>query len=70
MALRIDSSPCDAGNKPGLLAVAASDWHHGLADFHLGTGHTIPLTMPDIRLQAISDPPELSVIFYLREESI
>jgi len=42
MAFRIDSRSCDAGNKLGLLTAARSDWHHGLADFHLGTGHQDP----------------------------
>jgi hypothetical protein len=71
MAFRIDSRSCDAGNNPGPSAVACNDWHHEPADFHLGTGHTVPTT--DAGYTTASDfpkPPELSITFYLREESI
>jgi hypothetical protein len=42
MAHRTASTPLDADNKFGSLPAVHSDWHSGVADFHLGTGHTAP----------------------------
>jgi hypothetical protein len=70
MANRSASTPRDAGNKPGSSPAVACDWHRGVADFHLGTGHTAPTsdagytTASDFRLARTSITP------YLREESI
>jgi hypothetical protein len=42
MAHRTASAPLDADNKLGSWPAARSDWHSGVADFHLGTGYTVP----------------------------
>jgi hypothetical protein len=70
MASRIASAPCDAGNKLGSLTAAVFDWHRGVADFHLGTGHTAPTQDAGYTTASPSLSPQLSIIPYLREESI
>lgn len=42
MAHRSASAPLDADNKLGSSPAVRSDWHCGVADFHLGTGHSVP----------------------------
>jgi len=42
MAHKTASAPLDADNNVGNLPAARNDWHCGVADFHLGTGLTVP----------------------------
>lgn len=71
MALRIDSRSCDADNNLGLITAARSDWHHEPADFHLGTGHQDPTHDAEYTTASVSRiRQKLSIILYLREESI
>jgi hypothetical protein len=42
MAHRTASALLDADNKLGSSPAVRSDWHSGVADFHLGTGYTVP----------------------------
>jgi hypothetical protein len=70
MALRIDSRSRDAGNKLGPSRPLATIGTASLQISISARDIKIPLMMPDIRLQATSDSPELSITPYLREESI
>jgi hypothetical protein len=70
MDSRIASAPCNAGNKLGSMAAVAFDWHRGVADFHLGTGHTVPTQDAGYTTASLPCLPQLSIIPYLREESI
>jgi hypothetical protein len=71
MALRSASTPHDAGNKPGSSPAVACDWHRGVADFHLGTGHTAPTSDAGYTTASVFPSRQnLSITFYLREESI
>ena len=70
MALRIAFTSPDAGNNLGTHTADVRDWHRDVADFHLGTGHTLPTQMPDIRLQANFIRQQRSVASPLTEESI
>lgn len=71
MALRIAFTPRDAGNNRGILAAALCDWHRGVADIHLGTGHTVPTqdagytTASELQCAIIK-----SISSFLTEESI
>jgi hypothetical protein len=42
MAHRTASASLDADNNAGSSPAVCNDWHRGVADFHLGTGHTVP----------------------------
>lgn len=70
MALRIASAPREAGNKPGSSPAVLSDWHRGVADIHLGTGHTAPTSDAGYTTASELRTARLSVNLYLREESI
>ena len=72
MAHRVAPPARDADNTVGNARIAAlSDWRRVDADSMSARDSKIPLQMPDIRLQALSQhaikPDRLS---YLREESI
>jgi hypothetical protein len=71
MAIRVLLRPLDADNIRGSLPAARNDWRSGHADSMSARDNTIPLQMPDIRLQA--KPARLfkiDLLCYLREESI
>lgn len=71
MANRVHPTPHDADNYAGSLPAARNDWRRGDADSMSARDSTIPLQMPDIRLQAKSRKAiNLGCSFYLREESI
>lgn len=69
MAHRTASAPRDADNKLGSLPAVHSDWHRGVADFHLGTGHSSHYRC---RIYDCKRTPvrQSSVSLYLRGESI
>jgi len=64
------SAPLDADNKLGSSPAVRSDWHSGVADFHLGTGYTVPTQ--DAGYTTASELPsrQTSISLYLRGESI
>jgi hypothetical protein len=70
MATRIASAPIDAGNKPGSLPAVEADWHFGVADFHHGTGTTLPTSVAGYTTASVSLLRQHSIILYLRRESI
>jgi len=71
MANRVHPTPHDADNYAGSLPAVRNDWRRGDADSMSARDSTIPLQMPDIRLQAKSRAPiKIGCSFYLREESI
>jgi hypothetical protein len=71
MAIRVHLRPLDADNFRGSLPAARNDWRSGHADSMSARDNTIPLQMPDIRLQAKPARPfKIDLISYLREESI
>ena len=65
MATRVTPTAPDADNYVGSLAAACNDWRDADADSMSARDISIPLTMPDIRLQAITR----SVINYERSST-
>jgi hypothetical protein len=72
MAQRARPTPLEADNTAGSLPAALNDWPNGVADSMSARDSKIPpITMPDIRLQALSlQVITLDCLSLLREESI
>ena len=72
MATRVQPTAHDADNNVGTACGAArNDWRSADADSMSARDNTIPLQMPDIRLQATTRSAITPDCFsYLREESI
>jgi hypothetical protein len=72
MATRVQPTAHDADNNVGTACGAArNDWRSADADSMSARDTTIPLQMPDIRLQATTRPAfKPDCLSYLREESI
>jgi hypothetical protein len=71
MANRVHLRPLYTGNLPGSSLAALNVWCSGHADSMSARDITIPLKMPDIRLQAKPEPLiKIDLFPYLRKESI
>jgi len=65
MATRVAPTPNDADNPSGSFTPAArSDWRFGVADSMSARATASPLQMPDIRLQASPQRPDLSISLF------
>jgi hypothetical protein len=72
MATRVHPTAHDTDNNAGTARSAVrSDWRSADADSMSARDTTIPLQMPDIRLQVTTQPTiKIDWLSYLREESI
>jgi len=70
MAHRTASAPLDAGNIDGTLVAAVNAWYRGVADLHVGTGHSVPIEDAGYTTASESRAPQLSISLYLQGESI
>jgi hypothetical protein len=70
MAHRITTAPLDADSNRDSSPAGGNDWHYGVADLHLGTGHPAPTQDAGYTTASESLSPKKPISLYLRGESI